>query len=387
MSGSNSIGVLLFVVLLPCCLAVQGCGDGIGLPSDDDDTSVSDDDDSVVGDDDDTSLADDDDTSLADDDDTGLADDDDTSVADDDDDTSVGDDDDTTPAAQCPSWSFDGDVGPWDLANGMSLSAPQEAGSVRFDTTADPHLWVETSADLSSCTLIEVVMKVTGEHGPWQVFWQRSQDTGFAEARSRRFHQFADEEWFRYVFDLSDHPEWDGSLSWLRLDPHAGPGSVSIRSIALVEPQGQFPPALDLAQVHWLHTDVSPWPVTSTLSSVNVGPSTICLDHDQANTWTPVDIAPDVAVNANPWVFIWRPDLAGAAGTWYGATWEWIRPGQACKQRYAVAGDHIKRSPFHINSGWAPSSGETLHFMVSGLARSSERNQEEHSNVVQVVWP
>jgi hypothetical protein len=269
----------------------------------------------------------------------------------------------------------------------MTLSAAQEAGSVSFDTDEDPHFWVETSADLSTCTLIEVVMKVTGDHGPWQLFWESQLGAGFSEGQSRRFNQFADEEWTRYVFDLADHPQWDGALSRLRLDPHVGPGAVSIKSIALVEPQGQFPPPLDLNQVQWLHTNVSAWPQTATLSAVTVNPSTVCLDHDQSSSWSPVAIAPDVEVNANPWVFIWRPDLNGNGGTWYGATWEWMRPSQGCKQRYAVAGDHIKRSPFHISSGWAPSPGETLHFMVSGLARSVERNQEERSNIVEVVWP
>jgi len=341
---TDGFPVSLPVALLVAALGVQGCGQGVDLPADDD-------------------------------------------TSDDDDDTTAGDDDDTSLTTQCPAWNFDGDAGGWTLANGMTLAASQDAGSVRFDTGSDPHLWVQTSADLSNCTLIEVVLKVTGEHGPWQLFWQRQQDAGFAEARSRRFHQFADEQWFRYVFDLADHPEWNGSLDWLRLDPHGGPGTVSVRSIALLEPQGPFPPALDLSQVQWLHTNVSSWPATSNLSSVTVNPSTICLDHDRAAAWTPVNIAPGVDVNANPWVFIWRPDLAGNSGVWYGATWEWMRPGQGCKQRYAVAGDHIKRVPYHIQSGWAPSPGETLHFMVSGLARSAERNQEERSNVVQVVWP
>jgi len=385
--------VLLFLALL-----AAGCDQDVGMQPDDDDSGAEEDDvgddDTVAGDDDtvagdDDTVAGDDDT-VAGDDDT-VAGDDDTVAGDDDtvagDDDSEAGDDDTGGSAVCPSWSFDGDAAGWTLANGLSLAASQEAGSVHFDTATDPHLWIETSADLANCSLIEVVMKVTGDHGPWQLFWQRQQDSDFSEARSRRFSQFADEEWFRYVFDLSDHPEWDGSLSWLRLDPHGGPGTVAIRSIALIEPQSQFPPPLDLAQVQWLHTNVHSWAETATLSSVSVNPSTICLDHDRGSSWTAVNIAPGVDANANPWVFIWRPALNGPAGTWYGATWEWMRPAQGCKQRYAVAGDHIKRAPFHINSGWTPSPGETLYFMVSGLARSVERNQEERSNVVQVVWP
>ena len=94
-----------------------------------------------------------------------------------------------------------------------------------------------------------------------------------------------------------------------------------------------------------------------------------------------------VATAANPWVFVWVADLGHLGGTWYAATWEWMRPGQTCKNRLSVAGDHIKQSPFHPTSGWRPSSGEELYFMVSGLARSSERNNSERSNVMRVVWP
>ncbi len=162
---------------------------------------------------------------------------------------------------------------------------------------------------------------------------------------------------------------------------------MSIRQVRLLRPHGDYPPELDLGSVEWLHTNVQSWPVTATLSSVSIDSSQICLNHDKASSWSVVTIGDDVDVNANPWVFVWRPDLEGDDGRWYGATWEWMRPGTTCKNSFSVAGDHIKQSPFHPTSGWAPSSGETLHFMVSGLARSVERNEEERSNTFEVVWP
>ncbi len=136
----------------------------------------------------------------------------------------------------------------------------------------------------------------------------------------------------------------------------------------------------DLNDVTWLHSDVSGWSQTATLSSVTVSGDEICLNYNKADTWTVTNYG-DVEVVANPWVFIWQDDQ------WYGATWEWLRPSQTCKSASSVAGDHIKQDPFGEHDGWVPTSGETFYFMVSGLARTSLRNVEERSNVVQVVWP
>ena len=142
-------------------------------------------------------------------------------------------------------------------------------------------------------------------------------------------------------------------------------------------------PTLDLSEVTWLHTDVSGWSVAADLASVSFEGSDICLNYDKADEWPVVNAASagNVDVVGNPWVFIWHEER------WYGATWEWLRPGQTCKAQSSVAGDHIKQAPFDEASGWVPDSGQTLWFMVSGLARSSERNVEERTQPVQVIWP
>ena len=126
----------------------------------------------------------------------------------------------------------------------------------------------------------------------------------------------------------------------------------------------------------WLHHDVSGWPEASTLHTVTLSSDQICLDYDAADVWPVVDIGVDVV--ANPWI------LLEHEGTWYAATWEWLRPGQTCKSLAAVDGSHIKQPPLQ---DWSPKSGEHYWFMVSGLARSSERNAEERTNLVEVVWP
>lgn len=131
---------------------------------------------------------------------------------------------------------------------------------------------------------------------------------------------------------------------------------------------------IDLNKVIWLHTDVSGWAVTATLRAIKIGETTVTVDYDKACVW------PDGGdgVNANPWVFV-KLD-----GTWYAATWEWMKVCQTVKNLIAIDGSHIKVPPLDT---WHPESGETYYFMVSGLARMTERNVLERSNLLKVVWP
>ncbi len=135
-------------------------------------------------------------------------------------------------------------------------------------------------------------------------------------------------------------------------------------------PAGGVP--ADFAGVRWLHTDVSGWAQTASLSA-RVSGGSIILNYDKARVWPEVN-----GLNANPWVFVHRD------GTWYAATFEWLRGGQTSKPTSTVAGDHIKRSPLN---NFRPVSGETYGFMVSGLARDRTRNVQERSNVSMVRWP
>ena len=67
-------------------------------------------------------------------------------------------------------------------------------------------------------------------------------------------------------------------------------------------------------------------------------------------------------LNGNPWIFVFQD------GTWYAATWEWLRFGQTAKSMSSVAGDHIKKAPLQ---DFHPVSGHVYGFMVSGLARDA----------------
>lgn len=156
------------------------------------------------------------------------------------------------------------------------------------------------------------------------------------------------------------------------------PAGVSLDDI-FVAPGSRKPPATQgdlpfrLDEVVWLHENVSSWPVTGKLRSVDVSASRISLDYEQAGKWPEMD-----GVAGNPWIFVnWN-------GKWHAATWEWLRPGQKVKNRRAVNGDHIKRAPLNA---WSPKSGATYYFMVSSLCRDRRRNGNERTDIVPVVWP
>ena len=134
-------------------------------------------------------------------------------------------------------------------------------------------------------------------------------------------------------------------------------------------------PAEITGPIHWLHTNVSDWPVTASMSA-SVGGGTINFPYSKSRVWHAVD-----GVNANPWVIV------NMNGQWYAATFEYLRFGQVSKPVGVLngsMGDHIKVSPL---SSWRPRSGERFGIMVSGLARSNLRNVRERSNVSMVTWP
>ena len=136
---------------------------------------------------------------------------------------------------------------------------------------------------------------------------------------------------------------------------------------------------LNLSQVTWLHTNVSGWPVTSTITSTSIGNPPICINHTKSGAWPSVQ-AGGTIVEGNPWVF------ANVGGQWYAATYKWIRPGQTCKQISASnIGGHIKQNPL---TGWSPKSGEQIGLMVSTPARFGPQGPvNERSNVVLTTWP
>ena len=125
--------------------------------------------------------------------------------------------------------------------------------------------------------------------------------------------------------------------------------------------------------IHWLHHDVTKWPVTASIH-VSFSGGRINFPYSKSRVWPAVD-----GVNGNPWV------IAKIDGTWYAATFEWLSFGQTSKPMSTVGGGNIKASP--MSGSWAPRSGQRVGIMVSGLARSKTRNVEERTEMVMVTWP
>ncbi|MCC5843645.1 MAG: hypothetical protein JJU05_05275 [Verrucomicrobia bacterium] len=148
-----------------------------------------------------------------------------------------------------------------------------------------------------------------------------------------------------------------------------------------VAPSGNGQDEISMSGVVWLDANVSGWPITTQLNA-RVSGGSILLPYDKASSWP---TARTRASNGSPlvgnvWIFVNR------GGTWYAATWDWMRPGQTAKSTSAVrgTGGHIRSAPLN---NFTPRSGETYGFMVSTPARSAERTINQRSNVSLVVWP
>jgi len=135
----------------------------------------------------------------------------------------------------------------------------------------------------------------------------------------------------------------------------------------------------ELSKVNWLHTNVSGWEQTSTITRVNIGSPPISIEHTKSGQW-PVITADGTPVEGRPWIF------ANIDGEWQAAIYEWLRPGQTEKQISAdTIGAHTKKATL---DGWQPKSGDTVGLMVSTPARlGPEGLINERSNVVLVTWP
>lgn len=159
------------------------------------------------------------------------------------------------------------------------------------------------------------------------------------------------------------------------LTANTGATARATKTLTVSSPTQITSDELDLNLVDWLHTDVSDWPATSTVTDVSIGLDRLCIEHTKSGEWPDLD-----GIEGNPWIF------ASIDGQWYGATWEWLRPGQTCKSVTASElGPRTKRSPLDT---WKPRSGERIGLMVSTPARLGPNGpKQERSNVKVAYWP
>jgi hypothetical protein len=158
----------------------------------------------------------------------------------------------------------------------------------------------------------------------------------------------------------------------------------SLLEIAVLPPlrKGDANLPFRMSEVVYLNANVSEWDVTSEVTDVIIDHNTICIEHTMSGRWPRFRGGGNVIGEGNPWVF------ANIGGTWYAATYEFLRSGQTCKHierrgEWGI-GPHTKRQPLE---SWAPRKGELVGFMVSTPARDSTRTSNERSNVWMMEWP
>lgn len=138
---------------------------------------------------------------------------------------------------------------------------------------------------------------------------------------------------------------------------------------------------IDPNSVVFLDADVSGWAQTATLRA-SISGGTLNLNYNQASQWPAASVrAKDgSSLNANPWVIV------NVNGTYYGATFEWLKSGQTSKPTAVVTGSggHIVQPPLNT---FRPVSGQQYGFMVSTPARGGARTINERSNISVVTWP
>lgn len=140
---------------------------------------------------------------------------------------------------------------------------------------------------------------------------------------------------------------------------------------------------IDLSKVVWLHASPEDFKITASLSNVRVSTgtngSTVVSWEWNHPDW-PAVLNNEVV--GNMWVF------ANIKGTWYAATWEWLRTDTSQVATEAKSGEppfiQAKASPI---SEWYPSNGEDVGWMVSTPCRGGYAGTlKERSPIVITTW-
>ena len=135
---------------------------------------------------------------------------------------------------------------------------------------------------------------------------------------------------------------------------------------------------IDASSVRYLHRDISGWEVVSRITRIDVSGHRICVYHTGAGRLGRSRLGnpgEQIDVEGNVWVF------AQFGGRWYGATWDWLRIGQQCKNEStsALGPEQIRRAP--MDHTWRPRTGDRLCFAMSSRARDGVEAGRRRSNI------
>lgn len=164
-------------------------------------------------------------------------------------------------------------------------------------------------------------------------------------------------------------------------------GSVSRETIRVDVKRGFSPGTggddIDARSVRWFaDCDISGWPIEERVLDVFISRSEICVDYSGRGS-KPLFPLGDIQVDGTLWVF------AQFGGTWYGATWDHLRPGSFCKAEHAesLGADQIRRAP--MDHTWVPRTGDRVGFMVSGgyVRHECRPMTVWRTNIKLITWP
>ena len=135
---------------------------------------------------------------------------------------------------------------------------------------------------------------------------------------------------------------------------------------------------INAASVRYLHRNISSWEVVSRITRIDISGHRICVYHTGAGGLGRSRLgAPgeQIDIEGNIWVF------AQFGGRWYGATWDWLRPGQQCKAEStsSLGPEQIRIAP--MDRTWRPRTGDRLCFAMSSRARDSVDAGRRRSNI------
>jgi hypothetical protein len=134
---------------------------------------------------------------------------------------------------------------------------------------------------------------------------------------------------------------------------------------------------------------VSGWDVTSTVTGAHITYDELCVFHTMAGLWPEVlgifPEEPEAPMEGNIWV------IARVEGTWYAATFDYLRPGDECKyEDFSPAGEGPGPSTFGAEplASWVPRTGEPVYMFMSTVARHEPLGRlHERSDYVRLTWP
>ncbi len=131
-----------------------------------------------------------------------------------------------------PVWEFNFDDDPDDWTSVNDLAPFEVKGGIlrTRSTGGDPYMHsppVRVEAEKFKTLVLRLRIQFpVGAQPIGQVFWVREDDPNWSESKSVKFPLPTDGQWHELRIDLSQSPEWRGTITQIRLDPGAGAGII-----------------------------------------------------------------------------------------------------------------------------------------------------------------